>query len=142
METTKQTITSKESFELLREVQEKIKNEHDYHKKQALRENELPQVIRNLVPETGTPCTVVYFSDYRAATIVGVLSDKAVLVQDNKTICKDYYSGDYEICSELEGLAKKFTKRKNGKWILEGHPTSDGVQLALHYQRHYIDPHF
>lgn len=103
----------------------------------------LTSVIKGIVPEVGAPCTIVYFSDYRAATVVEVSEDKKkVGVKFNDHICKDWYAGNYEILPELYGPVQYFTHRKNGRWIMEGQPVRDGVALALHYQRHYIDPHF
>lgn len=47
-----------------------------------------------------------------------------------------------KILSELEGVPKVFTKRRNGCWVADGQAYKDGVLLMLHYQSHYIDPHF
>lgn len=100
------------------------------------------QAIRNIVPEIGLPCTVVYWSDYRAATVTRIITPRKIAVRHNATECKDYYAGNYDILPKLEGGEDIFTKRRNGRWVMEGHETKDGVRLALHYQRHYIDPSF
>lgn len=135
-------ITSKESFEQLRKIEVLISHERDYFKKQSLRDNELRQAIRNLIPEIGMQCTICYYSDYRASTVTQVITDHKVAVRFNETKCLDYYGGEYEILPELEGGERIFTKRRNGLWIAEKHGSKDGVRLALHYQRHYIDPEF
>lgn len=103
------------------------------------RENE---AISALIPRVGLPCTMYFHSDRRAATVVEVVSPKKVAVRYNQVRCIEYYAGDYEILPELEGGEHIFTKRTNGKWILEGQHSKDGIRLLLHYQDHYIDPHY
>lgn len=99
---------------------------------------------KNLIPEVGTPGTAIYYSDYRAVTVVRIVSPCKVVVKHNKVVCKDYFASDYEILSELnDNLGEDvFTKRRNGIWCMEGQSTKDGVLLALHYQRHHIDPSY
>lgn len=136
--------TSKESLALVAEIKEKIMNCHNYSEHEAL-DKELLEAIRNIVPEVGLKCTIVYYSDYRAATIVEVNDKKnKVGVVFNKVTCKDYYAGIYDISEELDrfGEVQYFTKRRNGMWVMEGHQVRDGVVLALHYHSHYIDPHY
>ena len=125
---------------------ESLKNqmyeEFDWKKRDEI-EKRMYSVIRGIVPEVGIPCTIVYFSDYRAATVVEVSEDKKkVGVRFNETKCNDWYAGDYEILPELYDSVQFFTHRRNGQWVMEGQPVSDGVVLALHYQSHYIDPHY
>lgn len=134
-------MTSKESFERLREIEAKLKNWDTLEEREIL-EKERELAVRNLVPEVGVKCTIVYYSDYRAATVTQVLTDHKIAVRFNATNCKDYFAGNYEILPELEGGEKIFTKRRNGKWIAEGQECRDGVRLALHYQRHYINPEY
>lgn len=100
------------------------------------------KAIYNIVPKVGLPCTICYWSDYRAATVSRIISDKKIAVRHNKTNCLDWYGGRYEILPELDEGEDIFTKRKNGAWCMEGQPTKDSVKLMLHYQRHYIDPSF
>ena len=134
-------MTSKESFERLREVEARLKDWSTLEERDAL-EKEHDQAIRELVPDVGVKCTIVYYSDYRAATITQVLTSHKIAVRFNATNCIDYFGGRYEILPELEGEERIFIKRRNGKWIADGHLSKDGVRLALHYQRHYIDPSF
>lgn len=134
-------MTSKESFKRLREAEARLKKWDTLKERDALDE-ERCQAIRNLVPEVGLKCTICYYSDYRAATVTQVLTERKVAVRFNKTKCLDYFAGDYEILPELEGEERIFTKRSNGKWIAEGQLSKDGVRLALHYQRHYINPEY
>ena len=100
------------------------------------------EAIRALIPRKGLPCTVCFFTDRRAATVTEVVDSRKVVVRYNKVKCIEYYAGDYKILPETEGANIIFTKRRNGKWIMEGNSTKDGVSLQLHYQDHYIDPHF
>lgn len=126
----------------IEKLREQIGHEHDRYEREKLEER-WRSVVRGIIPEVGIPCTIVYFSDYRAATVVDVSEDKKkVGVMFNDTKCNDWYAGDYEVLQELHGQVQYFTHRKNGRWIMERHHVRDGVALALHYQRHYIDPHF
>ena len=99
---------------------------------------------KNLIPEVGTKCTIIYYSDRRAATVTKVISNTKIEVMHNKVKCLDYYGGKYEISPDLEpGFGVDvFTKRRNGLWVEEGQKSKDGVLLSLTHQSHYIDPHF
>ena len=118
--------------------------------KGGVSKKEWEDALRGIIPEVGRGCTICYFSDYRAATITKVEfykngKPKAVEVAHNKTRCLDYYEGRYEILPELEERMgrDRFTLRKNGRWYEEGQETSPhSVVLMLHYQHHYIDPHY
>lgn len=137
-------MTSKESLDRVNELKKAMDECWDYQQLQRI-EKEWMEAIKQIVPEVGMGCTVVYYSDYRAATVVEVNGRRnRVGVKFNKTKCLDYYAGDYEILPEMEErmAVRYFTKRKNGEWVYEGHTTKDGVKLALHYQHHYIDPTF
>lgn len=101
------------------------------------------EAVHNIVPKEGLPCTIIYYSDKRAATVTRIISEREVEVTYNKVMCNDYYAGDYKILQELEdGLTYVFTKRRNGMWVMKGQNVTHGVKLILHYQRHYIDPHY
>ena len=111
----------------------------EWRDEKARRESE---AIKALVPRVDLPCTMYFYTDRRAATVVRVISPTKVAVRYNQVKCINYYAGDYEILPDLEGGEFIFTKRSNSKWILEGQHSRDGVRLLLHYQDHYIDPHF
>lgn len=118
----------------LREKRWAWKEQHD---------KKLAEAFHNLVPAVGLKGTVIYWSDSRAVTISRIISPKKVAVRFHKVRCIDYLSSEYEILPEFdENEEEIFTKRKNGRWIYEDHPTKDGVRLVFHYQRHYIDPNF
>lgn len=154
-------MTTEESFAQLEAVKNE-KNPHEFtreewrtfseeqknaryeliHKWNEEHDARIGKAIRAIVPKVGLPGTIVYWSDYRAVTVTRIISDRKIAVRHNETKCKDYYAGDYEILPELEGGEDIFTKRKNGKWVMEGHAVNDGCVLMLHYQRHYIDPSF
>lgn len=105
-------------------------------------ENDLMHAIDAIVPCVGLPCTICYYSDKRAATVTNIIDMNKIEVTHNVVKCIDYYAGDYEVLLDLMPRTDIFTKRRNGRWVMEGQETKDGVQLMLHYQRHYIDPHF
>lgn len=136
-------LTSKESFDRLREIESrKYNGGMRYSDWREQREKERLDAIKSLVPEVGLGCTICYYSDKRAATVTKVISPSRIEVTFNRVKCIDYFSGNYEILPELEGVPKVFTKRRNGYWVSEGQSFKDGVLLMLHYQNHFIDPSF
>lgn len=100
------------------------------------------EAIKALVPEVGTPCTMILYTDRRAATVTRIISPCKIAIRLNETQCIDFYASEYEILPEVYGDEEIFTKRRNGVWVKESQPTKDGVLLALHFQTHYIDPNF
>ena len=102
------------------------------------------EAVHNIVPEVGLPCTIIYWSDKRAATVTRIISPTKIEVMHNVVECLDYYAGSYKVLPEIDENmgVDVFTKRRNGQWVMEGHKCKDGVKLMLHYQRHYIDPHY
>lgn len=136
-------LTSKESFAILREIESrKCPDGIKYSEWREEIDRQRDEAIRNLIPEVGLGCTVCYYSDKRAATVTRIVSPCKIEVTFNQTKCIDYYAGEYEVLPELKGCAKVFTKRSNGLWVAEGQSYKDDVLLMLHYQSHYIDPHF
>jgi hypothetical protein len=124
-------LTSKESFAILHEIENRQwdgKNKYTDWQKQI--EKERDSAIKNLVPEAGLGCTVCYYSDKRAVTVTKIVSPCRIEVTFNRTKCIDYYAGEYEILSELEGAPKVFTKRRNGYWVAEGQPTKAECSLC------------
>lgn len=105
-------------------------------------EDDWRHAVDTIVPCVGLPCTICYYSDKRAATVTQIISEKKIEVTHNVVKTIDYYAGDYEVLPDLMPRTDIFTKRRNGKWVMEGQAVRDGVVLMLHYQRHYIDPHF
>lgn len=160
--TMKQTRTSEESFAILHALQaEKYDDEKDRaewkaattpEEKTAIakrrsdwrteQDKKIDEAIKNLVPVVGTPCTICYYTDRRAATVSRIISPCKIAVKHNEVKCIDYYSGIYHILPELGEGEDIFNKRSNGKWIMEGHKSNDGVRLCLHFQNHFIDPEF
>ena len=102
------------------------------------------QAVHNIVPKIGLPCTVIYWSDKRAATVTRIVSPSKIEVMHNEVECLDYYVGNYKVLPEINTHmgVDVFTKRRNGLWVMEGQKSKDGVKLMLHYQHHYIDPSF
>lgn len=107
-----------------------------------------------IVPgETG--CSVHYYSDCRAGTILEVEYSKTkkdiigrpmpskIHIGLNETKCIDYYASEYEILDEIWKDSGIWTLRKNGYWYEEGHPMQSGeVIVTIGERHHYIDPSF
>ena len=102
-----------------------------------------------------TGCTVHFYSDRRAGTIMDVEYSKTkkdiigrpmpskIHISLNETKCIDYYAGTYEILPELWKEYGVWTLRKNGYWYEEGHPMQRGeVITTIGERNHYIDPSF
>lgn len=128
------------SFSIVHNLEDETMN--TYGQKRDALEKEWSKAIDNIVPCVGLPCTICYYSDKRAATVTRIISEKKIEVTHNVVKTIDYYAGDYEVLPDLMPRTDIFTKRRNGQWVMEGQSVRDGVVLMLHYQRHYIDPHF
>lgn len=142
-------MTPQEKLELYKDL---VKASEDYtipqDEKVEIRKMRA-KAFHDIEPFVGMPCSIVYWSDIRAATVTEVEyfkngKPKAVTVTHNKVKCIDWYGNEYEILPELEdGWTDRFTARRNGKWYEEGQETSpNSVRLMLHYQTHSIDPTF
>ena len=128
------------SFERMQHLHESKRGKSGQKREEI--EKEWRKAVDSIVPCVGLPCTICYYSDNRAATVTEIISEKKIEVTHNVVKTIDYYAGDYEVLPDLMPMTDIFTKRRNGQWVMEGHDTKDGVQLMLHYQRHYIDPSF
>ena len=79
------------------------------------------------IPEPGMPCTVIYYSDRHAATIIAVrgAKKKEVDVKDS------------------HGFVHTYTHRRNGHWVQKGTTSKDwGTLLGIGYQEEYFDREF
>ena len=95
----------------------------------------------NLKPEIGMGCTILYYTDRHAATIIGVSkSGKVVTVQEDKAIRTDKNgmseSQSYRYERDTNGKTQTFSLRKNGIWRARKstHPT-----LHIGDKNHYHD---
>lgn len=98
----------------------------------------------NLKPEIGMGCTLLYFTDRYAATIINVSkSGKAVTVQEDKAIRTDKNgmsdSQSYRYERNPKGRTYSFSLRKDGTWKMRksNHPT-----LHIGSRNHYHDYSF
>lgn len=124
-----------------------------YWYNQMLKDN--PSIV-----EVGTPATVYYWSDRKAATVTSVEYYKSgkkdaagnpipkeIGVNLNKVECIDYYAGNYNVIpmtdpEDLKLVHNTFTLRKGGRWVDKGCNIGDGLELGIGYQIHFIDPCF
>ena len=142
-------MTPAETYKRFEEITNKLNEGHLSYEERKELDKEWYEAIRGIIPEVGRGCTICYYSDKRAATIVDVEytkagKPKAVVVAHNKVECLDWYGDKYKILPEIEeNWTDRFTLRKNGRWYMEGQETSpNSVVLMLHYQAHSIDPSF
>lgn len=131
-----------DSFIVAQKLKDK-RSDDDYWDERDEIDKQWRRAVDDIVPCIGLPCTICYYSDKRAATVTSILGPKKIAVSHNVVKCEDYYAGNYTIMKDIYDRDEDvFTKRKNGQWVMEGQQVKDGVKLMLHYQRHYIDPHF
>lgn len=82
---------------------------------------------RQVIPEVGMPCTVIYYSDRSAGYVAEIPSPKTIVVQQD-----GLYHG-----------RKVYTLRSNGKWIQKGTTSKDwGTICHLGYRSDYYDPEY
>lgn len=106
----------RETYNALWATRDKLETKRDMMRKQV-------------IPEVGMPCTVIYYSDRSSAVVTEVRgkAKKEVVVKE----C-GLYSG-----------TKVFTYRKNGRWVSKGDTTRGwGTLLGLGYQHDYYDQSF
>ena len=112
-------------------------------KERNVRIEELRELYGRIMPEVGMGATEILWSDRRANTITRVITPNKIAVKQNKTRCKDYYADEYEILDELYGEEDIYTRRRSGRWVMEGQADKYGsVILLIGQQCHSIDPSF
>jgi hypothetical protein len=97
-------------------------------------------------PEIGMGATLCGWSDRHAATIVEVISDKTIVIQQDsfkviKGSCHDG-SAEYEYSRNPEAGKGVYTLRKNGRWVRQGESLKDGYRASVGFRSEYYDPHF
>lgn len=102
-------------------------------------------VVKDIEMYVGMPCTWGVWSDAYPAHIQRISdSGKTVWIQDADAVADkkgghDYFgSQKYIITPDPNGVIRKVTKRKDGKWKLQG--TKHAVYFG--HARKYSDPHF
>ena len=127
----------KNRLEAIEKRQDEITDNRDWYKDESLsdeyhklsreraRLSEKDDFMRpRLIPAVGMPCTVIYYSDRSAGTIIEIPTPKTIVVQQD-----GLYHG-----------VKVFTYRKNGHWVQKGTTSRDwGTLCALGYRSDYYD---
>lgn len=96
-------------------------------------------------PEVGMGATILMWSDRAPATVVAVNGNKLTVQYDNWERVDGNGMSDaqsYTYSPNLDAAPIEFSKRKNGKWVMVGHPLKGGVTLALGYRSRYYDYSF
>lgn len=90
-------------------------------------DDKVDQMRKQVIPEVGMPCTVIWCSDRSGAYVEKILSPKKIQVK----------------CDGLYSCTKVFTYRRNGHWVQQGTTSRDwGTLLALGYKSDYYDMEF
>lgn len=99
-----------------------------------------------ITPEVGMECTICFYSDSRPAKVSRIISPKRIEVKELSYKCikgsAQDGSAEYEYFDDPNGAERIFSLRKNGKWIIVGNSTKDGIKLSLGHAHYYYDPHF
>ena len=98
------------------------------------------------VPVVGMGVTRTMYSDRQAWTVVQVINDRKIVVQEDnaKRIDKNGMSElqEYEYTPNPNGRRETLTFRKNGRWISKGQSLKGGDGWALGFRRAYHDYSF
>lgn len=99
-----------------------------------------------IVPQVGMGATECCYTDRHAYTIVEVVTDKLIVVQQDKAKRADTNgmseSQKYTYESDPEGRKVEVTLRKNGKWITKGEGLKNGTGWLIGDRREYHDYSF
>lgn len=92
-------------------------------------EEQEEKMRRQVIPEVGMPCTVIYYSDRSSAVVTEVRGKKKKEVE-------------VKMCGIYTGT-KVFTYRSNGRWVEKGTTSRDwGTLLGMGFQEDYYDESF
>ena len=106
-------------------------------------------IEKPIVPEVGMGATYEIGSDCYPYTIVEVINEKTIVVQEDKYEADssdgkyDYYSNQkYTYKPNLDASKKVYTLRKNGCWIKKGEKMRNWGILHIGHRNAYSDPSF
>lgn len=103
-----------------------------------VRIEELRELYGRIMPEVGMGATVILWSVRRANTITRVITPNKIAVKQNKTRCKDFYADEDEILDELYGDEDIYTRRRSGRWVMEGQADKYGSVILLIGQQYHL----
>lgn len=94
------------------------------------------------VPVVGMGATLISWSDRYPYTIIQVITDRKIVVQEDNATRIDSNgvseSQNYEYSPNPDGQTYTLTKRKNGQWKV----SKDGTKFAIGYRSKYYDYSF
>lgn len=94
-------------------------------------------------PKVGDGCTICFWSDRQSATIIEVVSEREIIIQEDTSTRTDSNgmseSQTWEHAPNPNGVTYTFTKRKNGAWREKHHYGSSGHGLRIGHRDHYYD---
>jgi hypothetical protein len=107
----------------------------------------MPYEQKDVVPEIGMGVTKPSGSDRYPYTVIEIIADKKIVVQEDKATRTDnrgYYteSQDYSYEPNPNGHTATITKRKNGRWHTLGTRTRGSQSWYLGVRDRHNDPHF
>jgi hypothetical protein len=94
-------------------------------------------------PEVGMGATKLLYSDRHACTIVQVIDDDTVMVQEDQAHRTDTRgmseAQEYEYTPDPTAQFEPFSRRKNGVWVRIGESMKQGTKLCIGVRQAYRD---
>jgi hypothetical protein len=98
--------------------------------------------VTETAPEVGMDATVLYVTDRVSTKIVAVsASGKEVTTWDGKAV-KGWTWNGAEMVFDDSPEYRFWTLRKDGRWIVKGHPLRNSTALLVGVKDDYRDPSF
>jgi hypothetical protein len=105
--------------------------------------NHLMKNSKQTKPEVGMGVTALYYTDRHAGTIVEVISDKRIVVQEDIATRTDQNgmseSQSYDYTPNPKAARQVVTLRKNGRWVKQGSKMQHGPAFQIGYRNTYHD---
>lgn len=97
-------------------------------------------------PVVGMGCTLLYYTDRKAATIVEVVNERKIAIQEDIATRIDSNgmseSQAYTYSPNPEAAKEIYTLRKNGRWVRVGDSAKNGQAIGIGYRKSYHDYSF
>lgn len=108
-------------------------------------QNQQYSKMNSLKPEVGMGATEICWSDRHAYTIIEVINDTKIVVQQDKATRTDANgmsdAQSYAFSPDLSGSKRTLSLRKNGRWVPVGLGMNDG-NFVIGMRQEYYDYSF
>jgi hypothetical protein len=94
-------------------------------------------------PVVGMGATMIGWTDRHAATVVEVINDKTIVVQQDTATRTDDRgmsdAQDWTFEPNPDAERKTYTKRSNGAWVLKGQSAKGGSRILVGARSEHFD---